>query len=196
MTSKTSFEYPVYVVEPASSNDAMMWGSNYSNKNNSGKSITTELFCPPIFKDITVWCMMYGVVNRFASYNLSINSISAAHFISYLNCSQMEFCFVEWCEGIGKNNILDSWRCRIHLLGQDVCFKMMPVQWCFLSIWYKYTYLMFIKLCVHMIVLIALCKTAVSPLLTHWRYCSLALSHGYGAVWRRWCILGSYIAIN
>ena len=23
------------------------------------------------------------------------------------------------------------------------------------------------------------CKTAVSPLLTHWRYCSLALSHGY-----------------
>ena len=29
------------------------------------------------------------------------------------------------------------------------------------------------------IISMALCKTAISPLLTHWRYCSLALSHRY-----------------
>ena len=29
----------------------------------------------------------------------------------------------------------------------------------------------------------ALCKTAVSPLLTHWRYCSLALSHRLTSLW-------------
>ena len=34
-------------------------------------------------------------------------------------------------------------------------------------------------MCVLWIILMAQCKTAVSPLLTHWRYCSLALSHQY-----------------
>ena len=31
----------------------------------------------------------------------------------------------------------------------------------------------------NIIISMASCKTAVSPLLTHWRYCSLALSHRY-----------------
>ena len=35
-------------------------------------------------------------------------------------------------------------------------------------------------------ILMALCKTAVSPLLMHWRYCSLALTHQYYPI-SAWC---------
>ena len=38
------------------------------------------------------------------------------------------------------------------------------------------------------------CKTAVSPLLTHWRYCSLALNHGYYSRYSRfWWDVCTYI---
>ena len=46
--------------------------------------------------------------------------------------------------------------------------------------------------------LLAQCKTAVSPLLMHWRYCSLALSHQCSvkrvswSCWHHHCSMGSY----
>ena len=36
------------------------------------------------------------------------------------------------------------------------------------------------NLCLCLSVSMAWCKTAASPLLSHWRYCNLALSHRYG----------------
>ena len=60
-----------------------------------------------------------------------------------------------------------------------ICGHCLPVSW-------------LIVIHVHIrIISKAWCKTAVIPLLTHWSYCSLALSHRYAGYCRRKIYLGS-----
>ena len=50
----------------------------------------------------------------------------------------------------------------------------------------------YINTCIYM----ASSKTAVTPLLMHWSYCSLALSHWYNVWWNSWAHSGLVIIWN
>ena len=67
-----------------------------------------------------------------------------------------------------EDNIWRKWLCRVLLIKTSISW---PVR----AMWG----LLWAHSLIHTIISMVLSKTTVYPLLTHWRYCSLALNHMY-----------------